>query len=63
MKTRNNVAIGLAWRSRQAVDRKVFDEEVGLLVEIVDGDVLDVVGAIEVVPSRDDNEFSLVEVG
>ena len=58
MRTRNNVAIGLSWRSRQAVDRKVFDKEVGLLVEIISGDIWDVVDAIKVVPNRDDNEFS-----
>ena len=63
MRTRNNVVIGLAWCSRQAVNGKGLDEVVGLLVEVVNGDVLDVFDAIKVVPNRDDDKFSKVEKG
>ena len=34
-----------------------------MLVEVVNGDVLDVFDAIKVVPNRDDDKFSKVKVG
>ena len=40
------------------MDGKVFDKEVGLLVEIVNGDMLNVVDAVKMVPNWDDDEFS-----
>ena len=40
------------------MDGKVFDKEVGLLVEIVNGDMLNVADAVKVVPNWDDDEFS-----
>ena len=63
MRTRNDVVIGLAWCSSQAVNGKGLDEVVGLLVEVVNGDVLDVFDAIKVVPNRNDDKFSKVEKG
>ena len=63
MRTRNYIVIGLAWCSRQAVNGKGFDVVVGLLVEVVNGDVLDVFDAIAVVPNRNDDKFSKVEKG
>ena len=63
MRIRNNIVIGLARCARQAVNGKGLDEVVGLLVEVVNGDVLDVFDAIKVVPNRDDDKFSKVEKG
>ena len=45
------------------MDGEVFDKEVGLLVEIVNGDMLNVVDAVKVVLNWDDDEFSKVKVG
>ena len=45
------------------MDGEVCDKEVGLFVEIVNGDILNVVGAVKMVPNWDDDEFSQVEVG
>ena len=45
------------------MNRKVFDQEDGLPVEVVSGDVLDVVGTVRLMPNRDDNEFRKVKVG
>ena len=63
MRTRNNIVIGLAWCARQAVNWKSVDEVFDLLVEVVNGDVLDVFDAIKVVPNGDDDKFSKVEKG
>ena len=40
------------------MDGEVFKKEVGLLVEIVNGDMLNVVDAVKMVPNWDDDEFS-----
>ena len=63
MRTRNYFVIGLAWCTRQAVNGKSVDEVFDLLVEVVNGDVLDVFDAIAVVPNRNDDKFSKVEKG
>ena len=63
MRTRNNIVIGLAWCTRQAVNGKSVDEVLGLLEEVVNGDVLDVFDAIKVVPNKNDDKFSKVEKG
>ena len=63
MRTRDYIVIWLAWCTRQAVNGKNVDEVFDLLVEVVNGDVLDVFDAIAVVPNRNDDKFSKVEKG
>ena len=63
MRTRNYIAIGLAWCTKKAVNGKSVDEVFNLLIEVVNGDVLDVFDAIAVVPNRNDDKFSKVEEG
>ena len=40
------------------MDGEVFDKEVGLFVEIVNGDMLNVFDAVKLVPNWNDDEFS-----
>ena len=61
MRTRDNIVIWLAWCAREAVNGKNVDEVFDLLVEVVNGDALDVFDAIAVVPNRNDDKFSKVE--
>ena len=63
MRTRDYIVIWLAWCARDAVDGTNADEVFDLLVEVVNGDVLDVFDAIKVVPNRNDDKFSKVEKG
>ena len=63
MRTRDYIVIWLAWCARDAVNGKNADEVFDLLVEVVNGDVLDVFDAIAVVPNRNDDKFSKVEEG
>ena len=63
MRTRDYIVVWLAWCTREAVNGKNVDEVFDLLVEVVNGDVLDVFDAIAVVPNRNDDKFSKVEEG
>ena len=42
---------------------KVGDEVVDLVIKLFNGEVLDVVGPVDVVPDGDDDKFSEIKVG
>ena len=50
-------------RPCKGVYGKVGDEMVEVVIKLFSGEVLDVVGPVDVVPNGDDDKFSEIKVG
>ena len=58
----NYTAIMLSRRSCKGMYGKVVDEMVKVVIQLFSGEVLDVIGPVDVVPDRDDDKFSEIKV-
>ena len=59
----NYTAVMLSRRPCKGVYGKVVERMVEVVIQLFSGEVMDVVGPVDVMPDRDDHKFSAIKVG